>query len=937
MEDFEIGQRWSSEGEPELGVGVVKELSKGRISINFPSADETRMYASESAPLRRVTFKAGDMVADAANKPFLIDEVRELGGLLIYLSETGLLSESDLGEVAVKHTLTDKLLLGEFGSRKEFDIRRKLLEFDYQRKLSSVHGFVGARIDLIPHQYYIADEVCSRYSPRVLLADEVGLGKTIEACLIMHKLLLTGRVSRVLILVPDSLVHQWFVEILRKFNMWFHIFDEERCNSIEEGAPEGNPFLADQLVLCSTFFLSSSSKRAEQAVSASWDMLIVDEAHHLKWAEDNISSEYSVVDLLSQNTQSLLLLSATPEQLGVESHFARLRLLDPERFSDLESFKNETAGHKPVAELVDKLSSSKALTKADVKLVNELTLEKDADLKDLEIRENLIQDLLDQHGPGRVMFRNTRAALKGFPKRKVELISLANESYLEEEDAISRYSEELQADLGLRKSFKPNFSLDPRIKWLVNLLKDITPSKVLLICKTKQKVLALEEAIAKKVRLNVGVFHEDLTLVQRDRNAAWFEESNGAQLLICSEIGSEGRNFQFAHHLVLFDLPFHPELLVQRIGRLDRIGQKHEIKIMIPFLKNSPQEGLANWYHLGLNAFEKNLEAGDQLVNEFGERLIEALKDYPSKEAKSGMTSLIEETINFKKDLDELLASGKDRLLEMNSYRKGVAEELLEDVEELDKENELEEFLKSTFDHFRVEMEYLSPRTYFLRTRHENAELFSSIPEGGVSVTFDRKKALSREDISFLSWDHPIVTGVIDMVLSSGNGTVSYGKLRNLEDLGVAMEFVFVLDTLGGKRFSVDRFLPSTPIRLVFDHSGKDVSKVYPAQLLEKNLTRGDAAEILQDESFEESKLPRMVKEATAKAEKYAQETISTSLKIMNSKLGYEVYRLKSLSARNKSIRPEEIVQAQGEMDELKGLIEGAQIRLDALRLIKVG
>ena len=234
MEEFVLGQRWSSVGEPELGVGVVKGLSKGRVLLGFPSSNESRMYASESAPLRRVSFKVGDTVNDADNKPFLIDEVRELGELLIYLSVKGLLSEADMGEVSVKHTLSDQLFLGELDSRKAFDIRKKILEFDFERKLSPVHGFVGARIDLIPHQFYIANELCSRYYPRVLLADEVGLGKTIEACLIMHKLLLTGRVSRVLILVPDSLVHQWFVEILRKFNMWFHIFDEERCEAIED-------------------------------------------------------------------------------------------------------------------------------------------------------------------------------------------------------------------------------------------------------------------------------------------------------------------------------------------------------------------------------------------------------------------------------------------------------------------------------------------------------------------------------------------------------------------------------------------------------------------------------------------------------------------------------------------------------------------------------
>src|SRR5690606_41133390 len=92
---------------------------------------------------------------------------------------------------------------------------------------------------------------------------------------------------------------------------------------------------------------------------------------------------------------------------------------------------------------------------------------------------------------------------------------------------------------------------------------------------------ALEAAIKERFNLNLALFHEGLPLVQRDRQAAWFAEPDGAQVLLCSEIGSEGRNFQFAHHLVLFDLPLNPGLVEQRIGRLDRIGQTDTIRIHV--------------------------------------------------------------------------------------------------------------------------------------------------------------------------------------------------------------------------------------------------------------------------------------------------------------------------------------------------------------------
>ena len=146
---------------------------------------------------------------------------------------------------------------------------------------------------------------------------------------------------------------------------------------------------------------------------------------------------------------------------------------------------------------------------------------------------------------------------------------------------------EFAFDIGLSKTeSNHDFDDDKRIEWLTKLLQKNEAEKVLLICRSKAKAIAIEVSLRKRANLKIGIFHEDLTLIQRDRNAAWFAEEEGAKILICSEIGSEGRNFQFCHHLVLFDLPLNPELLEQRIGRLDRIGQKDNIQIHVPFIKS---------------------------------------------------------------------------------------------------------------------------------------------------------------------------------------------------------------------------------------------------------------------------------------------------------------------------------------------------------------
>ncbi|MFK7923969.1 MAG: RNA polymerase-associated protein RapA [Bacteroidia bacterium] len=931
-------QRWTSEGEPELGVGIVTEISKGRVKIHFPIADETRLYATDNTPLRRVVFKAGDTIVDLEKRPLLIERVQQNGDLIIYIGQDRALSEAELGDVSVTHDVDDRLAMGEVDTPQLFALRRQTLQYDHNRRISPINGFVGGRIDLIPHQLYIAHEVSSRYAPRVLLSDEVGLGKTIEACLVLHRLLVSGRISRVLILVPESLVHQWFVEMLRRFNMWFNIFDEERCAALDESAPDGNPFLDDQLIICSTSFLASSEKRARQVLSATWDMLVVDEAHHLDWSIDKVSPEYGIVELLSKVAKGLLLLTATPEQLGLESHFARLRLLDPDRYSNFETFKSESQDHKEIADLVEHLSSGTVLNKTEKTLLASLfgkqrlaLLAKGGE----EAKDNLIEDLLDQHGPGRVIFRNTRSAMSGFPKRKAHLIPLNPAK--DQELWLQRLSKEFSFDIGTTHLKRQQFWFDedPRLDWLVALMEQLDPAKVLLICRTKEKVLALDKALSQRVSMNVGVFHEDLNLIQRDRNAAWFAEAEGARLLLCSEIGSEGRNFQFAHHLVLFDLPFHPELLEQRIGRLDRIGQTEEIKIHVPYLSGSPQERLARWFHEGLNAFEENQEGGNQITHLFKDRLLETVNS--STKVNKPFEALIADTAAFQKELKETFANGRDRLLEMNSFRPQIAEKLIGQISSADSDMSLENYMMGVFEHFSVDIEDLAPRTYILQAPRQNAEAFPSIPDEGISITFDRTRALSREDISFISWDHPMVTGALDLVLSLGTGGASFGVLKGSGSPAILLEALFVLETVGGQDIHVDRFLPSTPLRIVVDHTGDDVTDLYPVERLEEQLITASMEDLLQNETLMETIMPNMIRSAKAFAEALSTQEISNGLQRMRLSLDHEINRLSSLHKKNNHIRPEEIQTAVAEQASLATLISEARIRLDAVQLIKKG
>jgi ATP-dependent helicase HepA len=162
-----------------------------------------------------------------------------------------------------------------------------------------------------------------------------------------------------------------------------------------------------------------------------------------------------------------------------------------------------------------------------------------------------------------------------------------------------------------------------------------------------------------------------------------------------------------------------------------------------------------------------------------------------------------------------------------------------------------------------------------------------------VSVTFNRKYALSREEINFLSWDHPMTTDAIDVVLSSGTGSASYGVLKAAKSPGLLLEILFVLETPTGQNIYVDRFLPNTPVRVVVDHTGTEVTDAYSVELLDKKLVTGQIDPLLDNETLVETLLPNMIKVATKIAEEQRTEEIANGLTRMNRTLKHEIDRLK--------------------------------------------
>ncbi len=322
MQQFAIGQRWLSDTESELGLGVLIDVDERAISILFPKSDETRVYARSNAPLSRIVFNVGDMISDQEGLEWQVLSVEDRGGVMKYHAKRTDaqgdevikdLNETRLGAHIQLSKPLERMLASQVDYKEWYDLRIQALMMQATMKRSPLRGLLGARVGLIPHQLYIANEVGTRLAPRVLLADEVGLGKTIEAGLIIHQQLKTGRSERVLILVPDSLQYQWMIEMRRRFNLPFSIFDLTRTASIKEHDPELNPFSTEQRIIASIDLMLDHPDLHEQAIEAGFDLLVVDEAHHLIWSEQEGGNDrYDLVeDFANKDKISNLLRFAT--------------------------------------------------------------------------------------------------------------------------------------------------------------------------------------------------------------------------------------------------------------------------------------------------------------------------------------------------------------------------------------------------------------------------------------------------------------------------------------------------------------------------------------------------------------------------------------------------------------------------------------------------
>ncbi len=937
MQQFAIGQRWLSDTESELGLGVLIDVDERSVSILFPKSDETRVYARSNAPLSRIVFNVGDTIKDQESLDWTVLAVEEHHGVLRYharrMDDNGQeivkdLNETRLGAHIQLSKPLERLLASQVDYKEWYDLRIQGLLMQAQMSRSPLRGLLGARVGLIPHQLYIANEVGTRLAPRVLLADEVGLGKTIEAGLIIHQQLKTGRSERILILVPDSLQYQWMIEMRRRFNLHFSLFDLTRTAAIKEHDPELNPFLTEQRIIASIDLMLDHPDLHEQAIEAGFDLLVVDEAHHLMWNEEAGGNDrYELVEDFANKTAGVLLLTATPEQLGVESHFARLRLLDPQRFDDLERFLEEEEQYQQTAKIAEILMSDVPLQNEQIKALEGLLGHAITD--EPEQRYRAIHELLDRHGTGRILFRNTREAIQGFPGRDCLPAPLPMP---EGWNTTGKLREQMwPEELNLDGSW---METDPRVTWLMELLrKELKHKKVLLIARSGPVVEALESALRLHAGIRTAMFHEGMSLLERDQAAAYFaEESYGAQILLCSEIGSEGRNFQFASDLVLFDLPANPDVLEQRIGRLDRIGQQNRIQIHVPYIEGSAQERMFRWYNEALNIFS-NISPTAQTLQE---NFIVDLKDCLLTDHPGIFEPLLERVNQERLNLEDALQEGRDRLLEYNSCRPQIAQRIINALEEYEDNSLLPDFIKRFMSSTNIDFDEQSNGTVIIRPTDQTQVQGLQLDEEGMTVTFYRDQAQIREDAQFLTLEHPFVESVMELINTQSFGSTNVALLKSnaIKPGTILVEVWFKVDVIAPKVLNVPASLPKQLLRVLLSENGQDLSAKIASHILQPYTHHLDANNSRQVIKARREIIEERYRQAFDLAKAQLADITQEGQKHYQQRWQREIDRLNYLKQHNPAIRQDEIDRLEKFKQEGLAALSQVGIAPEAIRVL---
>lgn len=464
-------------------------------------------------------------------------------------------------------------------------------------------------MELLEHQTRTAMTVLRRLRGRAMLCDEVGLGKTVEAGLVLSELLMRGLVRSVLVLTPPSLITQWQGEMRRKFGIELVSHDDP---AFREHGPSA--WMSHDRVIVSQHTAKREPHRSA-ILCRRWDMVIVDEAHHLRNRTTAIWKFASEIQ-----KQFILLLTATPVQNNLEELFNLVTLLEPGLLSTQRDFSRRfiSKGDKLTPKNVDELHSllSEVMIRNRRSTVGLQFTRRYARTESVALTSGeralydavaaMVRDELNAERKASAIHRMTLIKLQMALGSSAAAAGSMLENLLDK-PILPIAQRQALLELSRQASLQGQSAKADRLLGLL----DEFPDKLVIFTQFRatQEMLRLRLAAAGH---DVVVFHGSLSRLEKESAIEYFRES--ARLLICTESGSEGRNLQFAHGLCNFDLPWNPMKIEQRIGRLSRIGQKSDVHVFNLVAAGTVEAAVLHLLEAKLNMFELVIGEVDMIL-----------------------------------------------------------------------------------------------------------------------------------------------------------------------------------------------------------------------------------------------------------------------------------------------------------------------------------
>ncbi|MDF1552944.1 MAG: SNF2-related protein [Deferrisomatales bacterium] len=618
------------------------------------------------------------------------------------------------------------------------------------REANGLGSHLGGRIELFPHQLHVAEQACARDPVRWLLADEVGLGKTVEACLVLNRLLRTGRAERVLVVAPASLTVQWLGELYRKFHQTFALLDGARRKDVRRDfGPGFNPFDAHPHSVVALEDLVAAPELAAQALDAAPDLLVVDEAHHLGRRPGHPgNAAYRALAPLCTTSRHVLLLTATPLEADAHGFFRLLELLRPDVFPCWDTFRADLDSCTPI------YPCASATRRNDI-------------------------GGLPPRVPCPVLLPPCPAQERALDR---EL----------ERSAANPLQRRRRAAGVERLLAVPSGRDDPRLGWLAEQARawEEAGEKGLVFVHRRDALEVVKRELEGATRRRVAVFHDDMSPAARDLEVARFADAAGPTLMIATETGGEGRNFAFCRGVVLFDLPWNPVLVEQRIGRLDRISRRRPVEIhyFVPAAGFGTQ--VARLYE-ALGIFRDPLGGLDHALGHVAEGIVAALDTSPPQ---LDSAQVVAETTALRRQITQSLYTHLHR----DRYRAELGEAILtrvpQELDALTSRVVLEACRQYGFD---MEPKEGTACWYLEFGAEATVEHLPGVAEGSRWLgTFDRAEAVARETLDYFSAGHPLVEAVLLELADGHRGQVGLLDVPGAGEEGLGL---LALVQQGGK------------------------------------------------------------------------------------------------------------------------------------------